>query len=188
MSVNHLRRISFITILGVLSYLVMLVEVPVVPLFPFLKFDVSDTIALVGGVLMGSGAASLIILVKLFLHLMIHGFNPLTIIGDTASLLASLSFILPLLKFSQYQEKLAWAHHLVGIVGASVLMTLIMVALNYGLLLPAYMALAHFSLATSMVNYLVLGIVPLNLVKGLVNGLLGYALAERLAQPLKSKF
>lgn len=88
------RKLVMIAMLGALSAVLMLFNFPI-PFMPtFLKFDLAELPALMGGFMMGPLAGTLIILVKLTLKLLMQGSETL-LAGEFANLIGSLSFVLP---------------------------------------------------------------------------------------------
>ncbi|GEL13101.1 hypothetical protein FC15_GL000057 [Lapidilactobacillus concavus DSM 17758] len=160
---HKLRTLVGVSLFGVLSYLVMLIEIPL-PGFPFLKLDFSDLIVLSGLVIFGWGGAAASILVRAFLHLIMTGFSMPSLIGELGSVVASFTLITVvhlLLKGMTH-----WQQKVVMIVSSTLALTVVMAVMNYFVLTPLYVNVTGFQLNMNYLKYVLIAIVPFNLIKG----------------------
>lgn len=161
---HKLRTLVGISMFGVLSYLVMLVEIPILPGFPFLKLDFSDLIVLCGLYLFGVSGAIGTTLIRAFLHLIMTGFSAPSLIGELGSVTASLTLILVMAFFMKHQTK--WWQRLSMIICGTLALTLVMAVMNYFILTPLYINVTGFKMGTDYLKYVLMAIVPFNLIKG----------------------
>lgn len=171
---KRLRLAVSVSIFGVLSYLVMLVEIPILPLFPFLKLDFSDLIPLCGLAIFGFGGASGVVLIRALLHLIMTGFSAQSLIGELGSVIASLTILLLAQLILQRQQtgQLNWPRRIWLVISSTLVLTLVMAVLNYFVLTPLYVQVTGFKLGMDYLKYVLLAIIPFNLIKGaLVVGL-----------------
>ncbi|MFC6314912.1 ECF transporter S component [Lapidilactobacillus achengensis] len=168
-SSRRLRYWVSVTLFGVLSYCLMLLEFPI-PFFPFLKLDFSDLVPLSGLILFGFPGASGVVLIRAFLHLVMTGFSAPALLGELGSVVAS--FTLLGVTWALLNQRSNWRRRLALIISGTLALTLVMAILNYFILTPLYVQVTGFKLGMSYLKYVVMTIVPFNLIKGsLVMGL-----------------
>ena len=181
------KRLMFIAIMGALAYLLMFFAFPILFALPFLKIDFSDIPLLLTTFLYGPLSGALAALIRTLLHYIQTGGDAGYPIGDLASFLASLAYILPIYYFLRghlgtikaKDRQLAWSRLLLTYGSATLSLTLVMVALNYFVLAPFYSAVMNFPI-NDMVQYLLMGIVPFNLVKGILVSIVAHFFLRRL--------
>lgn len=161
---RKLKQLVLVSILGVLSYLIMLIEIPL-PLFPFLKLDFSDLVPLTALSLLGYGGAIAVILIRGFLHLVMLGFSAPSLIGQLGSLVASFSLVSIAACFRRKKVE-HWSQRLALIVSATLTLTVAMAILNYFVLGPLFVNVTGFKLGMSYLKYVVVTVIPFNLIKG----------------------
>ncbi|WP_125605814.1 ECF transporter S component [Lapidilactobacillus bayanensis] len=161
---HKLRTLVGISMFGVLSYLVMLLEIPILPGFPFLKLDFSDLIVLCGLYLFGVSGAVGTALIRAFLHLVMTGFAAPSLIGELGSVTASLTLIFVLAFFMKRQSK--WWQRLGMIICSTLALTFVMAVMNYFILTPLYVEVSGFKIGMDYLKYVLIAIVPFNLIKG----------------------
>lgn len=85
MKSSKLNKLVKISVLGTIGFLLMFIEIPI-PIFPeFLKIDISDIPALVGGFALGPVAGILIEFMKNILHGIFKGST--VFVGEIANFL-----------------------------------------------------------------------------------------------------
>ena len=172
--------------IGALAFLIMKFEVPIIPGFDYLKIDFSDALVALSTLVFGPVGGVMIALCKSLISLVLSGFNLLSIVGQIAAFLASLAYILPFYFISKKHENKA-AYQILGLVVGTICLTVIMSLANYFILTPLYISFAGFKLSGSLLNYVLVAIIPFNLVKGLVNSIIVFALAKTVL-PVFEKF
>lgn len=181
------KKLMFTAIMGASAYLLMFFAFPILFALPFLKIDFSDIPLLLTTFLYGPLSGALAALIRTLLHYIQTGGDAGYPIGDLASFLASLAYIYPiyyllrghLQVIKSKDRQLPWPR-LILIYGLATLsLTLVMVALNYFVLAPFYSAVMNFPI-NDMVHYLLMGIVPFNLVKGVLVSIVAHFFLGRL--------
>src|SRR5699024_6324905 len=141
------------------------------PFLPsFLKLDFGDIPAIIAGFIFTPLAGVIVIGIKNFLYLVAGGGE---IIGVTSNFVASSIFVLSIAVF--YHKRRTIKSILVGIVIGTVLMALSMSVLNYILFLPLYalfMGMEDYGIESVKRGIVLLGILPFNVVKGIIVGAL----------------
>ena len=188
-STNSLVKIS---ILSVVAYVIMLVEIPVFFFPGFLKIDLSDLPALIGGLALGPVAGIMIELVKNILHFITK--TETGGVGELANFLVGIALILPAsILYIKYKSKnSAMIGILIGIVAMAVTGALA----NYYILLPFYAKMmpieeiiawssAANGAIVDMKTLILYAIVPFNVLKGIVVAILTSLLYKRISPILK---
>lgn len=181
---TKLHRNVGVAVLGAVGYVLMLFEFPVLPAFPFLKLDVSDLVVLLAVLLYGWRGGVLAAFIRSGLHFLLTGAGLINLVGDGAGFLASVGLMLPLAILIQREYNFRRAA--LGLAGGVVSLTIIMSVLNLLVIMPMYMALLHFQLGMSTMRYILIGVVPFNLIKGVVVAVLFLVVAKVLNYWLKA--
>ena len=189
-----LHNMTKIAILTAISAIIMLFEFPL-PFAPsFYELDLSEAVILMGGFAMGPLAAAIMELLKNLLNLLLNG----TItagVGELANFVMGCSLVVPASLIYKYRKTLSGA--IIGLATGTVSLVIIGCIMNYFVMIPAYVALAHFPLeailsmgaeANGMVNSLgtlvLFAVAPFNLVKGVACSLINLLLYKRLSKIL----
>jgi len=170
------RRLAVLGLLAAASFVLMaVVQVPVLPQAPYLRYDPSDAVALLAGVMYGPGPAVAVVFLKDLLYLLFRAKGPF---GPLADFVAAATFA----------AATAWAYHRGGgpfaarLVRAAVVGTaarvLVMIPANFVIL---YL---QFGMPPERVAGMLLPvIVPFNALKAGANALLAlFVLAPALRQ------
>ena len=189
-----LHNMTKIAILTAISAIIMLFEFPL-PFAPsFYELDLSEAVILMGGFAMGPLAAAIMELLKNLLNLLLNG----TItagVGELANFVMGCALVVPASLIYQYRKTLKGA--IIGLVTGTLSLVVIGCIMNYFVMIPAYVALAHFPMeailsmgaeANGMVNSLgtlvLFAVAPFNLVKGVACSLINLLLYKRLSKIL----
>ncbi|GAA0177714.1 ECF transporter S component [Clostridium sediminicola] len=173
-----LNRMVKISLLSVMAFLLMFIDVPL-PIFPaFLKIDISDLPALLGAFAMGPIAGVAIELFKNILILILKGTSS-GFVGEFANFTVGAIFVLVsgyIYKLNK-TKKMAIISLFAGVLAFSIGATV----LNYFVFLPLYsvafkmpveafigMGAAVNSNIDSLLDFVLLSILPFNLLKGVV--------------------
>ncbi|KAB3532421.1 ECF transporter S component [Alkaliphilus pronyensis] len=181
------------SVLAVVAYLLMMLEFPV-PMFPaFLKVDLSDVPALVGGFAIGPVAGVVIQLVKVFLFFITR--SQTGGVGELANFIIGASYVLPAAII--YHLKKDKRNAIIGTVTGTVVMAFVGALANLYILIPFY---SNFMPIDAIVNMgsvvnanivdlktLVLyGVTPFNLMKGTIITIVTLLIYKRISPILKN--
>lgn len=169
------RRLLFIVTAGILaaiSTVLRFLEIPL-PLIPsFLKLDLSNIPALIGGFALGPIAGAAILLVKNLIYL---PFTQTAGVGELADFVVSLALILTASLI--YRAKKGRKGAIIGMIAGSALMSFAAGPLmNYYVLIPAYakfypieaiiqMASAANPAIDSVWTFIIYAVIPFNIIK-----------------------
>lgn len=170
------KTIAKISILSAVSFIVMLFEFPLPFMPPFLKIDLSEVPVLTAAFAMGPLSGVLVEFIKNALHLM----KTSTVgVGELANFLVGVSYVVPagIIYKRHKTRKGAYAALTVGTLSMAVFASLF----NYFVLLPVYASVLEWPLEgivamctqvnsyiTDVRSLIAFGILPFNLVKGVV--------------------
>ena len=168
---NKVQKMVSIAMLAAIGTVLQFVAFPIMPAFSFLKIDFSDIPILLGMFLYGPLAGVITAFVRSLLHLFLTGLAPQNMVGDFASFLASSIFPLPIFYFFGKKKNIR-TNRIVGLVSGILALTIFMSIANYFVITPVYLQLYGVTtqqfLGTSLASYVAIGIVPFNLIKGLL--------------------
>lgn len=125
-----------IAILSAIGYILMFISVPLPMLFPdFLKIDISDLTALLGGVALGPVAGVTIAFLKNLLQF-VTGMSTTGGVGEFANFLIGGSFVFTVSYI--YSKKRELSGVIIGLLAGIVVMTIVGCVSNYFIILPFY--------------------------------------------------
>ncbi|SFD93740.1 Riboflavin transporter FmnP [Lentibacillus persicus] len=166
-----LLKTIILALLGTISLVLFFLNFPLPFLPPYLKIDFSEVPALIAALIFSPMAGVVVEGIKNLLYLIVSGAGDP--IGVASNFLAGVMFIVPVAML--YHRFKGVKSVVSGIVSGTIVMALGMSVLNYYVILPAY---AWFIGAPEMAGETAkwvavsAGILPFNLIKGIVVGLL----------------
>lgn len=178
-------------VLSVLAFLIMYFEMPLWFTPPFLKVDLSDIPALIGAFALGPVAGVVIELIKNILNLAIEG-TTTAAVGELANFFVGSVFVFTAGLI--YQKNRKFKNAVLGMIAATITMTLVASVLNYFFLIPFYAKLFGVSVdqyvelgaqvnrfVTDYKSFILYGIIPFNFVKGVMVSLITVPLYKRVS-------
>jgi riboflavin transporter len=180
MQKGKIKQMVAVSMLSTIAYVLMMLDFPFPGLPAFLKIDFSEVPALLAAIIFGPAAGILVEAIKNVLHYGIIGSFTGVPVGQIANFVAGMLFILPVSYL--FRKKHTVKRLSAGLILGIFLMTFMMGLLNYLLILPAYTwFLGAEPMSSQMMLDLVLkGITPFNLIKGTIIALLFIALYNRM--------
>lgn len=187
------RNLTRLSLLSVIAFLLMYVEFPLAFIAPpFIKIDLSDMPALIGGFAMGPVAGITIELVKCILTFFVRG-TTTGGVGELSNFIVGALFVGLSAKF--YSERRTYRGAVVGLLMGVIGMTLVATLSNYFVVFPLYgkimpmeaiinMGRVVTPRVKSLWDLMVYCIVPFNLVKGLIVSAATLALYKRVSHYL----
>ncbi|MEG1104178.1 MAG: ECF transporter S component [Oscillospiraceae bacterium] len=183
------RKLTAMALFAAISTVLMYIEVPVPLMPPFLKLDISAVPIMIGAFAFGPLEGVVMAFIKALVHLL----STQTMgVGEIADFLITGSFALT--AGMVYRKHKSRKHALIAC-GASIITATIMGTLaNYFILLPFYAKAYHMPLEAvidmcrvvnpsinSLGTYILMGIVPFNLLKGTVVALLTFLVYKKIS-------
>jgi len=192
---NRIKYIAKIAILSALAFVLMLFEMPLAFIAPpFYEMDFSDVIALIGSFALGPVAGVLIELLKNLLNILFTG-SSTAYVGEFANFITGCAFVLP--AAFVYQRNRTRKHALIGLIVSACSLALVGGLMNYFVMVPLYaelympmetilgMAASIFPSIDTLWEMILLCVVPFNLIKGVLCGVITFVLYKKLAVLLK---
>ena len=195
---SKLRTMVQIAMLSAVSAVLMMFEFPIPFLAPpFIKMDFSEIPVLVGTFAMGPLAGVVIELLKNILHLVTYG-TTTGGIGELSNFFIGCAFAVPAGIF--YRKRKTRKSAVLGMATGTLLMVIMGCLSNAFVMFPLYsvvmgipmdsfiaMGTAIHPAIDNMVTFVVLCMVPFNLVKGIIISMITLLLYKRLKVVLKGE-
>ncbi len=163
-----------------IAYVLMLLKFPILPAFSFLKLDFSEIPALIAVLVYGPGAGIIVEFLKNVLDYFMTGSETGVPVGHISNFIAGLLYILPV--YYIYQKLQSRKGMITALLAGTVFMSLVMSVLNYFIFIPAYtwfLGMPEMS-ASTLREMIVLGVLPFNLIKGVLTSALFMILFAKL--------
>ncbi|MCD8820128.1 ECF transporter S component [Staphylococcus gallinarum] len=170
------KRLITISMLSAVAFILMFIKFPLPFLPPYLTLDFSDVPALLATFTLGPIAGIIVEFIKNLLNFLFNVGDP---IGPLANFLAATSFILTAFYVAKNKNN---AKSLVtGLAVATIIMTLVLSILNYFVLLPLYGMIMNLSDVFGNLKIIIVsGVIPFNIIKGIVISIIFILLYKRL--------
>lgn len=195
-SENSIKTLAKIAIMAAVAVVIMLVSFPLPSIAPsFYKLDFSEVAVLIGSFALGPVAGIAIEALKILLNLVFNGTNT-AFIGEFANFLMGCALVVP--AGIIYQKNRTRKGAVIGIVVGIISMIIAGDLLNYFLLIPAYVSIAHFPLEAiiaagtkifpfinSTLSLVLVCVTLFNLVKGILVGTITALVYKRVSPLLK---
>ncbi|QKY71664.1 ECF transporter S component [Lentibacillus sp. CBA3610] len=168
---SKLLKTIILALLGTISLVLFFINFPLPFLPPYLKIDFSEVPALIAALIFSPMAGVIVEGIKNLLYLLVSGASDP--IGVAANFLAGVMFIVPVAML--YHRFKGIKSIISGLVTGTIVMALGMSVLNYYVILPAYawfIGAPEMAGATAKWIAVSAGVLPFNLIKGVIVGLL----------------
>lgn len=167
MKVSKVNKMVVLAALSSVSFLLMMLEIPY-PGFVFLNIDFSDVPAIIAAVVFGPAAGIIVEGLKNILHYLIKSSATGVPVGELANFISGVLYILPI---AFIYKKITTAKGVAaGLALGTLSMTVIMSILNYYVIFPAYTLFMNFPAmsAAELARTMTAGIIPFNIIKGIL--------------------
>ncbi|WP_284141493.1 MULTISPECIES: ECF transporter S component [unclassified Virgibacillus] len=185
MQSSKLVRLIILALLGAISLLLFFLNFPLPFLPPYLKIDFSEVPALLAALIFSPLAGIAVEAIKNVLYLTIGGGEP---VGVAANFLAGIMFILPVsLVYHKYKGVKSIVS---GLITGTIVMAVGMSVLNYLVVLPVYawfMGMEEMKIESVKRLAVLYGILPFNLIKGIIVGMLFVPLFIKMRRWIEEK-
>ncbi|WP_430784619.1 ECF transporter S component [Virgibacillus flavescens] len=183
---SHLLKLIILSLLGTISLLLFFLNFPLPFLPPYLKIDFSEVPALIAALIFSPLAGVIVIAIKNMLYLVVSGAGDP--IGVAANFLAGVLFIVPV---SMLYHKFKGVKSVVsGLAAGTIIMAVGMSILNYFIILPLYawfIGVPEMAESTAKWIAVYAGILPFNIIKGIIVGMLFVPLFIKLRRWIEQK-
>lgn len=192
-----IRTLVSVAMLGAMSTILMLWEFPLWFAPPFYKIDLSEVPVLIGGFAFGPLGAVCIELIKILINFAING-TVTAGIGEIANFLIGCSLVVPASVVYRRWHTRKGAFLAMGL--GTLVMVIIGAVMNAYILLPAYAGAFHIPISDlvamgsqvnpkihSLGSFIFFTVVPFNLIKGIVVGIITGLLYKHLSPILHGR-
>lgn len=186
-----IRRVTVTAMFAALASILMFFEMPLPFMPPFLKLDPSAVPILIGSFILGPAAGAAMVFIKAFVHF----FSSTTGgVGELADFIITSSFVVT--AAIVYRRHHTRKGAVLACISGTVALAIVGVLANKFLLLPFYstvMPLEAIFKACAAVNplikdtntYLMYGVLPFNLIKGIAVSLITFPVYKRMSSHIK---
>lgn len=194
-SANRTRLIVFIGLFGALAAALTYLHVPVFFAPPFYKLEVADVPVLISGFAFGPAAGAVTAVVKNLVKLLVKPTST-AFVGELASLLSTLSFVVPAAWI--YRKSRTRKGAIVGLVVGVLTLGVFSMFSNAAIMLPTYakiygwpmerligMGTAVNPAITNLFTFVAFAVLPFNLLNGSIQAVVTLLLYKRLSPMLK---
>ena len=190
--VYTIRDMVKIGLLSAIAFVLMLLEFPL-PLFPaFLKMDISDLPALIGGFALAPVAAIIIELIKNILHFIFK--STTGGVGNLANFIVGISFTAP--AAIVYVRNKSKKNAIIGLMAGTISLLIMSSLANYFVMIPLYSKLFSMELVMDLMTkankyivdvktYIVFAVIPFNLIKAIITSAVTLLIYKRVSPLLK---
>lgn len=179
------EQMVVLSLLAAIAYLLMFLEFPILPVFDWLKLDFSDIPVLIGTFIYGPIGGILTAFIRSTLKFITSGGNIASLVGNGAGFLASVMYLLP--TYYMIKRKHQTSSLIVGLSLGTLLMTIFMSIANYYVITPFYLNVMGFDFGIPIGKMILMGIVPFNLIKGLIVSIAFVAVFKKLFPLLEKR-
>jgi len=182
---SKLLKMIILSILGTISLLLLFLNFPLPILPSYLKIDFSEVPALIAAFIFSPIAGVIVEAIKNILYLLVGGGEP---VGVSANFIAGVLFVVPVSVF--YHKYKRTKSVISGLIIGTIVMAVAMSVLNYFVMLPVYamvMGMEEMQIASVKKVAVLYGILPFNLLKGIILGLVFTPLFLKMRQWIESK-
>ncbi len=189
MRTRYLVRVG---VLGALAFALMFLDLPLAFIAPpFMKLDLSDVPGLISGFAMGPTYGVLVQLIKNILNLSKTSTGG---VGELSNFIVGSSFVL--VSSLIYKREKTMRSALIGIVCGVLTMAVLAMLSNYFVVFPLYarimipmetiinMGKAVNSNIDSLFKMMILSVLPFNIIKGAVNGMVTFLVYKKVKKYL----
>jgi riboflavin transporter len=164
------RAITTIGILSALSLILYFLEIPLFVYFPpYLKIDLSDVPAILGGIAFGPLAGVAIELIKNILHFIIRSDSPFAS-GEIANLFAGIGLMIPIVHSIRKTQK----NSVFAYVSGAIIMVIVANIMNFFVTLPLY-GTPKSAIWPTILTILI----PFNILKAIIVSIVVMALVKK---------
>lgn len=182
---SNLTKLIILSLLGTISMILLLLNFPLPFLPSYLKVDFGEVPTLLAALIFSPMAGVVVQLIKNGLYLIVYGASDP--VGVLANFIAGVTFVVPIsMIYHRYKTNKSLVS---GLVIGTIIMTISMGALNYFVLLPIYSVFMGWTnlTPTFLLNTILIGVVPFNIVKSIIVSALFIPLFIKLKPWIKQK-
>lgn len=177
-----------LAVLAGCSYVLMFFAFPVIPLVSYMKIDFSDMPVLIATVITGPLGGIIVAGVKSILYWITTGASIPNLIGVGSSFVSSIVIVEAFYYSDKYLHNLKRpARIILTIFNMAISLALVMGLVNWLVVTPLYMKLIGLKLSIPITRLVLVAVVPFNLIKGILVGIVFVFVRQKVLPRLKIK-
>lgn len=185
MKKNRLFQSVLVALFGAIGFVLMFFEFSLIPGYEFLKFDFGDVPALLAGVFFGPVSSVVVELIKNFIHLLrtsTLGYGEIMNFTVGCAFVVPFSLIFRNVKTQRYDKKIVFSSiiSIISIVTIGILGNAVITPLYYKHVLKWPIE--------RLWETILYGVIPFNVIKGLILSIVSYPLVLALTKQYKKLF
>lgn len=175
------KRLITISMLSAVAFVLTFIKFPLPFIPPYLTLDFSDVPTLLATFLLSPIAGIIVALIKNILNFLFNIGDP---VGPVANFLAGVNFLLS--SYYVYRKRRNNRSLIYGLITGTIVMTIVLSILNYFVLLPLYGMIFNLGDVLNNVKIVIVsGVIPFNLIKGIIISIIFVLLFRRLRHIIK---
>lgn len=167
------QKYLYMALLVSMSLILSYFKFPIIPIVSFLTLDCSDIPILLALSKLGYKDSLYVLGLKLVTYWLLQGANVMDLVGVLANGVACMTLLTILYYLKGKKAIWKWAVSTIG-------MTTMMALTNLMIFLPLYIKLFHFIFQFPLWYLVIVGVIPFNLIKGAVLGIIYELLVKHL--------
>lgn len=175
------KRLITISMLSAVAFVLTFIKFPLPFIPPYLTLDFSDVPTLLATFLLSPIGGIIVALIKNILNFLFNIGDP---VGPVTNFLAGVSFLLS--SYYVYRKRKNNRSLIYGLITGTIVMTIVLSILNYFVLLPLYGMIFNLGDVLNNVKIVIVsGVIPFNLIKGIIISIIFVLLFRRLRHIIK---
>lgn len=196
---NKYKKIAEISLFSVVAFVASLLKVPLFFAAPMYKLDLSESVVMLGALYLGPLSGVLIALVRLIISVVLRGSRTL-FLSELIDFFCSATIAFLNAFFIKQKSKSKLFNVFVGSLTGAVFRTFLSAILNYYILIPAFCSMfsipidgiikkAHSAIPAinSLFGFVMLIVVPFNLVKSIISCIVSLMLYGSLKKVISNR-
>lgn len=177
-SSKKLNKMIKVSLLISISVILMYFDFTIIPAFPWLQIDLSEVPALMGGFAYGPITGAVIVILKVILRFLLKGTGS-AFVGEIANIIVGICFIIPAVYI--YHRNKSKKTAIIGMISGALVMQVAAILANIYILLPLF---GMDIKGRSLINYILLGIIPFNAIKAIIVSVITYLLYKKVSKAI----
>lgn len=188
---KNTKQLTTLALLAAISTVLMYIEFPIPLMPPFFKLDISTVPVLIGGFLFGPVSGILITLIKDFIHVLSSQTGGVGELADflCTSAIVGISSVIYKNNKSRKNAVISLAVGIIGLVIVSSLANMYLLIPFYSNVMPIEQIFEACNSVNPMINgkvtYVIWGVVPFNLLKGVIVSIITMLLYKKISHIVK---
>ncbi|PWG00797.1 ECF transporter S component [Levilactobacillus bambusae] len=175
------RTMVQVALFACCAYILMFLSFPIIPFVSYMKLDFSEVVILLAMVILGPTEAILVSAIEALLYFVTTGVDIPNLIGVGTAFIAALAFMLPIYWTAKALKNQTFLRRaIVSVLVGTLTLTVVMALANWLVITPLYLNVLHMSIGMPLSKLVLLGVIPFNLLKGVIIGIVFIFMMQRM--------